>query len=226
MTKPLSMDLRERLISAVEGGMSRRSAAERFGIAASTAIKWVDQWRQTGHVRPRRQGGDYRSHRIEAHAEEILALIKETPDITLFEIASWTDGARWTCARPWRRPACRSRPSNSGVWDSATGRKMCAAFAGRARIAESSRHRRCCYAPQWPKPGRSATRPATQSCRKDHKAGGVSGLATMQRRRRSWRWRPVSGNRSGRGRPGAMRVWRGEIHEQASPFMRKNSSTK
>ena len=56
MTRPLSNDIRERLISAVEGGMSRRSAAKRFGIAASTAIKWVDQRRRTGHVRPRRQG--------------------------------------------------------------------------------------------------------------------------------------------------------------------------
>ena len=93
MTKPLSIDLRERLISAVECGRSRRSAAERFGVAASTAIKWVDQWRQTGHVRPRRQGGDYRSHRIEAHAEEILALIKETPDIILVEIAGHLDQA-------------------------------------------------------------------------------------------------------------------------------------
>jgi transposase len=87
MTKPLSIDLRTRLISAVEGGMSRRSAAERFGVAASTAIKWVDQWRRTGDVRPRPQGGDKRSQRIEAHAEEILALIEETPDITLAEIA-------------------------------------------------------------------------------------------------------------------------------------------
>ena len=60
MTKPLSIDLRERLISAVEGGMTRRSAAERFGVAASTAIKWVDRWRRTGDIRPRPQGGDYR----------------------------------------------------------------------------------------------------------------------------------------------------------------------
>tara|TARA_R110000822_G_scaffold124589_1_gene259044 strand:+ start:106 stop:486 length:381 start_codon:yes stop_codon:yes gene_type:complete len=87
MTKPLSIDLRERLISAVEGGMSRRGAAERFGVAASTAINWVARWRQTGSVRPRPQGGDYRSHRIEAHSEEILALIEEMPDITLVEIA-------------------------------------------------------------------------------------------------------------------------------------------
>ncbi len=87
MTKPLSLDLRERLISAVEDGMSRRAAAARFGIAASTAIKWVDQWCRTGDVRPRPQGGDYRSHRVEAHADEVLALIAETPDITLGEIA-------------------------------------------------------------------------------------------------------------------------------------------
>ena len=93
MTKPLSIDLRERLISAVEGGMSRRSAAQRFGIAASTAIKWVDQWRRTGSIRPQPQGGDKRSHRIEAHAEEILALVDETPDITLAEIAEWLNEA-------------------------------------------------------------------------------------------------------------------------------------
>ncbi len=88
MTRPLSTDLRERLISAVEGGMSRRSASKRFGVAASTAIKWFAQWRQTGDVRPRPQGGDHRSHRIEAHAGEILALVEETPDMTLAEIAA------------------------------------------------------------------------------------------------------------------------------------------
>ena len=87
MTKPLSDDLRERLVSAVDGGLSRRSAAKRFGLAASTAIKWVDRWRRTGDVGPRPQGGDRRSHRIEAHAEEILALVEEKPDITLSELA-------------------------------------------------------------------------------------------------------------------------------------------
>ena len=105
MTKPLSIDLRERLISAVEGGMSRRAAAERFGVAASTAIKWVDQWRRTGDVRPRPQGGDFRSHRIEAHANEVLALIEDTPDITLDEIALYlhdTHGLKVAPSTVWR----------------------------------------------------------------------------------------------------------------------------
>ena len=87
MAKSLSIDLRERLVSAVEGGMTRRSAAKRFGEAASTAIKWADQWRRTGNVAPRPRGGDRRSERIEAPAEEILRLIAETPDITLEELA-------------------------------------------------------------------------------------------------------------------------------------------
>ncbi len=91
MTKPLSNDLRERLVSAVDSGQSRRSAARRFGVAASTAIKWVDRWRRTGHVRPLPQGGDKRAHRIEAYWQEILALVEEAPDITLAEIAAHLD---------------------------------------------------------------------------------------------------------------------------------------
>jgi transposase len=88
MTRPLSNDIRGRLVSAVDGGMTRRSAADRFGVAASTAIKWVAQWRQTGAVGPRPQGGDHRSQRLEAHAAEILELIEARPDITLSEIAA------------------------------------------------------------------------------------------------------------------------------------------
>ena len=88
MTQPLSGDLRRRVVTAVAGGMSRRGAAKRFGIAPSTAIKWVRAWRLTGSFRPRPQGGDRRSHRIEARAETVLALVEETPVMTLAEIAA------------------------------------------------------------------------------------------------------------------------------------------
>ncbi len=56
----------------------RDTAVDRFGVAVSTAIEWVQAWRQTGSSQPRPQGGGNRSHRIEAYAEEILALAEET----------------------------------------------------------------------------------------------------------------------------------------------------
>ena len=93
MTKPLSNDLRLRLVDCVAAGLSCRAAAERFGVAASTAVKWVRRWRDTGVVAPRPQGGDRRSGRVEAHAVHILALVEATPDITLVEIAEHLQAA-------------------------------------------------------------------------------------------------------------------------------------
>ncbi len=88
MSQPLSDDLRERLIAAVEGGASRRAVADRFGVVASTVTKLVQHLKRTGSLEPARQGGDRRSARIEAHANEILALVAASPDITLEEIAA------------------------------------------------------------------------------------------------------------------------------------------
>ena len=71
MLKSLSEDLRSRLIAAVDGGMSRRAAAERFGVAAASAVRWVKRWRTSGATRAKPQGGDKRSHRIEAYGDVI-----------------------------------------------------------------------------------------------------------------------------------------------------------
>ena len=105
MTKPLSNDLRERLITAVDGGMSCRAAAGRFGVVPSTAITWVRRWRETGTLEPRPQGGDQRSDRIEAFAEDILGLIAADIDITLAEIAAHLQqhrGERFAPSTVWR----------------------------------------------------------------------------------------------------------------------------
>ena len=86
MGKPLSVDLRERVVAAVDGGLSRRKAAERFGVSISSAIRWTSLRRRTGEVRPKRQGGDKRSARIEAHGPLILSLVEARRDITLVEL--------------------------------------------------------------------------------------------------------------------------------------------
>jgi transposase len=106
MTKPLSLDLRRRIIRAVENeGMSRRAAAARFGVAPSTAVELVREWKETGSCEARPQGGDRRSARIEAHSAQILALVKAEPDITLAEIAGHllkVHGDRFVPSVVWR----------------------------------------------------------------------------------------------------------------------------
>lgn len=58
MAKPYSMDLRDRVVMAViEEGMSCHAAASRFGVAISSAIKWVERYRETGSAAPKRMGG-------------------------------------------------------------------------------------------------------------------------------------------------------------------------
>ena len=58
MGKPYSMDLRDRVVHAVEvEGLSRRHAAARFGIGEATAIKWLKRVRETGSVAPGQMGG-------------------------------------------------------------------------------------------------------------------------------------------------------------------------
>jgi putative transposase len=58
MAKPYSIDLRERVVKAVmQDGMSRREAAQRFGLGASTVITWLQRWRTTGCLEPGQMGG-------------------------------------------------------------------------------------------------------------------------------------------------------------------------
>ena len=86
MARALSVDLRRRVVGAIEGGLSCRAAAERFGASSSSAIRWRAQEQGEGDVTPKRQGGDRHSHRIEAHAELILSALAAKSDVTLAEL--------------------------------------------------------------------------------------------------------------------------------------------
>ena len=82
----LAMDLRVRVLAAIDEGLSCRAAAVRFGVAPSTAIRWFEQRRATGSFAPRSQGGDMRARRVEERAADILALWEARKDISLEEL--------------------------------------------------------------------------------------------------------------------------------------------
>ena len=73
MARALSRDLRERVIAAIEAGASCGQAAERFGVAKASAIRWYARFRSEGEIAAKPMGGDRHSHRIEAHAAAILS---------------------------------------------------------------------------------------------------------------------------------------------------------
>jgi transposase len=82
----MSKDIREKVVKAIKGGMSRRQAAARFDVGPATAVRWAKRVETTGDVAPMKMGGDRRSQRIEAHAEFILKEIKTKPDTTIMEL--------------------------------------------------------------------------------------------------------------------------------------------
>ncbi len=55
MVKALSVDLRKRVVAAVDGGLSRNQAAQRFGVSIASAVRWCSLQRQKGDVKPCRK---------------------------------------------------------------------------------------------------------------------------------------------------------------------------
>lgn len=85
MPKACSIDLRERVVKAVEAGASARAAALRFGVAPSSAIKWVARWRVRGDVSPTSQRGRVRTP-LHPHRAWLLEQVALTPGLTLAEL--------------------------------------------------------------------------------------------------------------------------------------------
>lgn len=82
------MDLRERVVGAVEtGGLSRRQAAARFDVAISTVINWVRRFRATGSVTAGQMGG-HRPKNISGRYRDWLLRRCQEQDFTLRGLVS------------------------------------------------------------------------------------------------------------------------------------------
>ena len=86
MPKRYSLDLRERVIDTVVSGASRREAAEQYGLSPSVVVLWMQRWKATGSIEAKPTGGS--TSPLEDHAEFLLDLVAEQPDLTLDEIVA------------------------------------------------------------------------------------------------------------------------------------------
>ena len=85
MPAPISLDLRLRIVHAVEQGSSIRGAARRFAVSPAAAIKLMQRVRATGSPAPARYGG-HRRPLLAPYEAALERLVAATPDITLAEL--------------------------------------------------------------------------------------------------------------------------------------------
>ncbi len=82
----LSVDLRLRIVDLVASGVSRRQAARHFKVSASSAIRFVKQKDELGHVdvKVRKK----RKSKLDPYRVDILDWIAEQPELTLAELCA------------------------------------------------------------------------------------------------------------------------------------------
>jgi hypothetical protein len=117
MPKPYSLDLRERVMSYVEVGHSRRAAAGHFRVSPSFVINLMTAFRERGAVAPKALGG-WRHSKLDPHRVFILRRVAEKDDISMPELARGS-GANSGCDRSYGfEPASASGCENGipNVW--------------------------------------------------------------------------------------------------------------
>jgi transposase len=98
MPRPLSNDLRVRIVRSVEAGASRNATAKRFGVSISTVVKLMQVVRATGSHEPKRMGG-YRKAILAGHKDRVVGLVAARSDATLDELVRQLRAARITVGR-------------------------------------------------------------------------------------------------------------------------------
>jgi len=85
MPRPLSEDLRKRIVEKREEGYSEADVSQMFGVSTSSVYRFCKQEREHGHLRPEKMGQPEGS-RLDQHQECLRAWIKNEPGLTLEEL--------------------------------------------------------------------------------------------------------------------------------------------
>lgn len=82
MGKSLSLDIRERVVSLINEGLSCHEAVRRLRISAASAVRIMQRKMRTGGVKTAPQGRHRRS-KLEAISDWLKAHVEAEPDITM-----------------------------------------------------------------------------------------------------------------------------------------------
>ena len=83
--RPLSQDLRKRIVLAREGGEGTGEVCRRFGVSRKSVERFWKQHRLTGQCQPKKIGG-YRRSRLEKHDRTLRHWLKRQSDLTLSQL--------------------------------------------------------------------------------------------------------------------------------------------
>lgn len=100
MGKWHSVDLRERVYGEVAAGQSRRSAARRFGVSASTGVRLAQRMAETGSLAPLRQGRPPGGGKLAAFRDRLIDWVEAEGDITMPELAARLEAECGVVAHP------------------------------------------------------------------------------------------------------------------------------
>ena len=83
--RPLSEDLRRRIVDARTEGAGTGEVSARFGVSRKSVERFWHQQCTSGHCRPKQIGG-YRKSRLKKHEKRLRRWIAQQPDLTLVEL--------------------------------------------------------------------------------------------------------------------------------------------
>lgn len=83
--RPLSQDLRQRIIRARQAGQGTGEVCQRYGVSRKSVERFWKEHCLTGSCQPKKIGG-YRRSRLEKHDRTLRRWLDAQPDLTLQEL--------------------------------------------------------------------------------------------------------------------------------------------
>jgi transposase len=87
MKRPLSMDLRQRILKAYDKGQNtREEVAARYDVSLGMVKKLIQRRRHSGDIAPRYDRCGRKPKILPSHQRQLRALLQAKPDLTLAEL--------------------------------------------------------------------------------------------------------------------------------------------